>query len=263
MKPRAVACLSTLGALLLVGCGDDLTEPVEIDSEWRGQIAQGDRIEIKGVTGAIIATGASGNEVVVTTTKTAQQSNPSSVTIEVVEHSEGVTICAVYPDVPGQAPNECAPGDQGNMSVSDNDVQVNFTVRVPAGVEFVGTTVAGDIMATDLQSDAFVTTVAGNATVTTTGIGEATTVTGSVTADIRATDWGQDLAFSSVTGNIAVTIPFDANAEVVATVVSGIITSDFPLTRVSDSRVEGTIGNGTWKLTLSTVTGNVALHQSL
>jgi hypothetical protein len=261
MKPKVSACLSTLAALLLFGCGDDVTGPVEIDSEWSGQIDQGKSIEIKGVIGSITATATSGNEVRVSVVKTGQQSDPASVTIEVVEHSDGVTICAVYPDVPGQAPNECAPGGQGHMSVDNNDVDVAFTVLVPAGVDFIGTTVAGDVIATDLQSDVFATIVSGNATITTTGIALATTVTGSITADIRSTDWGQDLAFLTVTGTIDVTIPSDANADVVATVVTGMITTDFPLTRVSEGRVEGTIGDGTWALALTTVTGNIALHE--
>jgi hypothetical protein len=67
----------------------------------------------------------------VTATKRGRRSDPGSVRIEVVEHGEGVTICAVYPDVDGRR-NECRAGDGGHMSTRDNDVNVHFTVRVPA-----------------------------------------------------------------------------------------------------------------------------------
>ena len=46
-----------------------------------------------------------------------------------------MTICAAYPDVPGQPANGCLPGDEGSTHVEDNDVRVDFTVSVPAGVD--------------------------------------------------------------------------------------------------------------------------------
>ena len=62
-------------------------------------------------------------------------------------HAGGVTICAVYPSRDARKPNECPPGDGGRMNVQNNDVSVRFTVRVPAGVTFVGKTVNGEIEA--------------------------------------------------------------------------------------------------------------------
>ena len=66
-----------------------------------------------------------------------------------MRHADGVTICAVYPNVDGRAPNTCEPGG-GQMNVRDNDVSVNFTVRVPAGVRFSGNTVNGKVEAHNL-----------------------------------------------------------------------------------------------------------------
>ena len=78
--------------------------------EWRGQMAPGHGIEIKGINGSVRAVAARGNEVEVTATRTARRSNPADVRFEVVPHAGGVTICAVYPAGPGQPPNECQPG---------------------------------------------------------------------------------------------------------------------------------------------------------
>ncbi len=161
MKSIRWVASSILVAAALSGCGgDDPTGPNgngngpnDLEFEFTGTIAPGDRIEIKGVRGEITAALASGNQVEVRATKSAQQSDPAEVTIEVVEHSEGVTICAVYPDVPGEPPNECLPGDEGSMSVeAGNDVQVDFTVSVPAGVVFVGRNFSGNVEASDLET---------------------------------------------------------------------------------------------------------------
>src|SRR2546421_4047570 len=44
-------------------------------------------------------------------------------------------------------------GDGGHMNVRDNDVTVDFTVRVPTGVRFLGKTVNGEVEAAVLSSD--------------------------------------------------------------------------------------------------------------
>jgi hypothetical protein len=250
---------AAVSATLAVACTDS-TSPGEESFEWRGQIAAGDRIEIKGVNGGILAQGTTANEVVVSAVKTSQQSDVSEVRIDVVSHANGVTICAVYPDVPGQPPNECLPGDQGSMSVEGNDVNVAFDVSVPMDVVFVGRTVNGDVIADGLGANGFVMTVNGDAAVTTSGLGEATTVNGSVDASIGLPDWDRDLGFLAVNGNVTVTIPAATNAEVRLTTVNGSITSDFPLTEVSPVNYQGTIGTGGRVLTATTVNGGVVLR---
>ena len=96
-------------------------------------MAGGRRVEIKGVNGGIDATGGPATEVEVTAVKRARTSDPGEVKIEVVEHADGVTICAVYPTPTRRPPNECKPGEGGRMSTRDNDVNVEFEVRVPRG----------------------------------------------------------------------------------------------------------------------------------
>ncbi len=126
---------------------------------WHGSVAQGKRIEIRGINGRISATASTGGEVEVTADKHGRHDDPADVRIEVVNSDQGVTICAVYP---GRG-NTCAPGG-GRMNVHDNDVQVDFTVKVPHGVAFDGNTVNGDIDATALEGPADVETVNGSIT---------------------------------------------------------------------------------------------------
>src|SRR4029450_10081304 len=86
-----------------------------------------------GVNGGSDATAAAGAEAEVSAFKRARRSNPDEVEIKVVEHAGGVTICAVYPSS-GRGANTCEPGEGGHMHTRDNDTNVEFTVRVPAGV---------------------------------------------------------------------------------------------------------------------------------
>src|SRR5204863_2098886 len=153
---------------------------------WKGKVAPGKAIEIKGVNGDVRAVAGSG-DVEVTAVKHARRSDPDEVKIEVVQHEDGVTICAVYPS-DGRRENSCDAGDGGHMSVRDNDVTVDFTVRVPAGVRFVGRTVNGDVGAADLTGDVEANTVNGSIRISTAGYAEAQTVNGEIVASLgRAT----------------------------------------------------------------------------
>lgn len=234
------------------------------DFSWHGSIPQGQSIEIKGVNGDIRADAAGGNDVEVTAEKHARRDDPASVQIKVVPHAGGVTICAVYPSRDGARPNECQPGDGGRMNVQNNDVTVHFTVRVPAGVAFVGKTVNGQVDATHLNGDVTLSTVNGSATFSTTGSGSARTVNGSIRGEMGRADWSDRLEMSTVNGGITLTLPASLNTDVRATTVNGDIDTDFPMTitgKVSRRRVEGTIGGGGRVLSLETVNGSITLKR--
>jgi hypothetical protein len=248
-----------VAALALACNSDGVTGPREETFDWSGQIVQGNRIEIKGIIGGIIASATTGNEVVVSGVKRGTDSDPASVRIVVLTHAEGVTICALYPDVPGRPPNECLPGLAGSMSKDeDNDVEVTFTVSVPAGVDLRGQTVTGSLDAAGLQSDVEFLTVTGDVLVTTTEVAEATVVTGNIIASIGLLGFGDDLSFAAVTGNVSVTIPTATNADVQLSTVTGTVTSDFALNQTPGG-LAGTLGSGGATLNLATVTGNVSL----
>ena len=131
------------------------------DFQWRGNVRPGGTIEVKGVNGDVTAVPASGPDVEVTAERKARRNNPEDVRLEVVEHADGVTICAVYPSKDANQPNECRPGTQGRMNVQNNDVSVRFVVHVPAGVRFDGRTVNGDVDAQGLNGPVALATVNG------------------------------------------------------------------------------------------------------
>src|SRR6266536_1229595 len=159
MRIAILALLPAVAALTLV----PRAAAAQDEFHWKGKVAPGKAIEIKGVNGDVRAVAGSG-DVEVTAVKHARRSDPGEVKIEVVQHEDGVTICAVYPS-DGRRENTCEAGDGGHMNVRDNDVTVDFTVRVPAGVRFVGTTVNGAItleLPADLSTEVRATTVNGD-----------------------------------------------------------------------------------------------------
>jgi hypothetical protein len=249
-------------------------DPVSADSSrpesrqeefrWHGSMAPGRAIEVKGVNGAVRAEAASGSEVEVTATKSGRRSDPQQVEIRVVEHADGVTVCAVYPSDNPSEPNECQPGQGGRMNLRNNDVRVEFTVRVPSGVRFIGRTVNGEVKAVSLGSDAAAYTVNGSIQISTGGQAQAQTVNGSVTASLGAMSWSEPLKFETVNGSITVEIPAGINTQFQMDTVNGQISTDFPLTiqgRINPKHIAGTIGSGGRELLLKTVNGSIQLRR--
>ena len=271
----AVACASAAGK------PSTAAPPVVVqqgnDYRWSGPIARGKSVEVKNISGDIEAVLAAGNQVEVVARKSARRSDPASVNIQAVEHDGHVTICAVYP-TPARSwrhrdksssdagPNECRPGDEGRMNVHDNDVQVDFIVRVPADVAFLGRTVNGSIVATSLKSDVEAYSVNGRIGVSTSGVAVAESVNGSIEATLGATKWREPLDYRTVNGSITLNLPANVNAEVRAETMNGGITSDFPITiqssRRRGRRIAGSIGAGGRELHLSTVNGSIRIRKA-
>lgn len=154
---------SGIAMLVLVAAASSAAAQQTADFRWTGRLAPGGRLEVKGVNGDIRAVAASGNEIVVTAAKRARRSDPEDVKIEVVQFDGGVTICAVYPTpMRARRENVCEPGDAWHSSTENNDVKVDFEVQVPAGIEFAGQTVNGEMSAEGLKGDVKASSVNGD-----------------------------------------------------------------------------------------------------
>jgi hypothetical protein len=254
---------TAIAGLALFGCLSSAA--AQSDFQWRGRLTPGQTVEIKGINGDVRAVAASTPEVEVTAIKSARRGSPADVRIEVVPNAGGVTICAVYPDTAGRSPYNCAPASQGRSEDrdKDNDTVVNFTVRVPTEIGFVGRTVNGQIEADSLQSNVEGHTVNGSVRLSTTGLALASTVNGSITASMGRADWQAGARFSTVNGSITLNLPSVVNAELRADIVHGSLASDFPVTVTSQlddrRRLRGTLGSGGPELRLSTVNGSIKL----
>jgi hypothetical protein len=229
--------------------------------QWAGQLSPGQSVEIKGVNGPIHAEPSPSGQVEVSAIKSGRRSDPAAVRIEVVPHANGVTVCAVYPDVDGE-PNRCAAGRGGRMNTRDNDVKVEFTVKVPAGANLVARTVNGGVDVRDLDGRVDIATVNGSVDFSTQGTGTAKTVNGSIRGKLGRTDWSDTIELETVNGSIVLDLPVGADADVDARTVHGRIESSLPLTlkEASSRSLRGTLGAGGRGLSLGTVNGSITLR---
>jgi hypothetical protein len=231
---------------------------------WQRRLSPGSTLEIKGVYGDVHAEVAASDEAEVIGVKSAKHSDPGAVELKVLEHADGVTICALYPGGDGAGPNECRPGEEGRMHVHDNDVRINFTVRVPRGVRFVGRTVNGDVEARSLRSNVEAYAVIGNVRISTSGYAQAKTINGSIDASLGTADWLGRLTFQTVNGALTITLPAGVGTEIQASTVNGDIASEFELRRASASgnkNLSGVIGEGGRQLFLKTTNGAIKLRR--
>lgn len=268
----SVALATTLAGPAAAGEGywvsifHDLVEGPARTSEfrWQGRVAAGRTIEIKGVNGSIQATASSGDEVEVVATRRGRRSDPDRVQIKTFEHEGGITVCALYPSTDSARPNECLAGGKGRMNSKNNDVNVEFVVKVPAGVRLAARTVNGAIEASGLSADVDAETVNGSVTVQTSGVARAQTVNGSVQASMGRADWSSDLEIKTVNGSIRITLPPAASTTVDAETVNGSIVSDFSVSdgTVTRRRLTGTIGGGERAMSLETVNGSIHIGQA-
>lgn len=261
MERLASMMMAVCGVVLLAGTAAGQ----KTDSfQWSGVVPAGGSLEIRGVNGDIVAEPAAGSQVQVRAAKTGRKSDPREVRIEVVQDAQGVLLCAVYPSRDERRPNRCA-REGYRASTHDNDVQVDYTVQVPAGVRLVAQTVNGAVRASGLTGDVEATTVNGKIELATAGAASAQTVNGSIEAHLGGS-WEGARAFQTVNGSVTLTLPADARVDVSGRTVNGGLKTDFPLTIQANRSwgprsFEGTIGGGGGGLAIQTVNGAIHLRR--
>lgn len=246
-----------LGTLLLTITVTATAAAQDDTFRWKKVIPAGQTVEVRGISGDVRATAATGNEVEVVARKSGRDAD--EVRIEVEERADGVVICTVYHDG-----SSCDGDRHRGDGHRDSDAQVDFEVKIPRGVKFTGRSVSGDVEATGLDARVNAGTVSGRVRVSTSDIANASSVSGSIRVRMGRSDWQGDLRFSTVSGDIDIEFARDLNADVELTTVSGDLNSDWPLTMSATGRrnIRGRIGSGGRELTFSTVSGSVDLRKA-
>lgn len=254
----AIATLAASPAFALSG------QNAEEEFNWSGAVAAGNHIEIQNLNGAISAEYTSGSEVEVIAHKEGPRDDIEDVTIEVVEHANGVTICSVYANTDGRR-NVCGPGKDADLSNNGkNKTHVTFTVKVPAGVELIADTMNGRITADGMRSNLYLATMNGAINADSTGWVNAETMNGAVDVVMGSADWTGELELSSMNGAVEVALPDGANVEIDAETMNGRVSSDFDEVEVRGRRrnyANGTIGSGGRDLEVSTMNGSIRIRR--
>ncbi len=242
--------------------------------EWSARMERGQTLEVIGISGDIRAVRAEGGTAAVTARKRGRRGDFEDVTIEVVEDGGHVVVCVLY-DRGRRSRDSCDYNDRsdhwdgwgrrsGRRSI---DVSVDFEVSVPAGVEFIGSMVSGDVEVRDVASEVTATSVSGDVYVSTTEVAWGTTVSGSIDIEMGSDAW-DDLHFSTVSGDITLILPPGIDTEVEFESLSGDFRADFDVRiesrrdRWLGSRFRGTIGDGGRQLSFNTVSGDVRLREA-
>lgn len=284
------APLFAVGGLLLAGSA---LAQGERQFEFRRELAAGKRFHLSNVIGDVVVTGGSGRTVEVTAVKKqGRHGDPEDVTVEVVELDDGVALCVRYPFTgrrrstsSSKSKNPCSwEGGSWSGNGDRNDTEVNFTVRVPAGLILDIGTVSGDVAGERLDGELDLSSVSGDVRLeggqgpsidleTVSGDVDLLKVTSkevsgrTVSGDIVFEGpvlGGGTYDFATTSGDITLRLPDRPNATMSAATFSGGFSSDLPVnqdaSRRHRHRFAATWGSGSARLDLESLSGDVTIR---
>jgi hypothetical protein len=232
---------------------------------WQGSLNAGQTLELINTNGEINASGASGGGARVEGVGS-RSDGDDGLFIEVVEYSDGVTICAVY--ARDKAPGRC---HRGGVSSESGDwwhghrAKINFDAQVPRGVRLNAMTTNGRVHCLNLQSVVQAATTNGDVEVSTSEWASAKTTNGGVRVSMGKANWSGELELLSTNGAVEVTLPASAEFQVHAGTTNGSIDTDFPVTvqgKFGPKSLSGTVGAGGRELRVATTNGGIELKKS-
>lgn len=231
---------------------------------YRARIRPGQVVWVRDLRGSIAVEPGRGESLEVVAVRQFSGSDPQSVRLVTVPTHDGIAICALWGD---STAGRCGSGDDYNAgSAHDNDVGVEFTVRLPRGVPIHATTVTGSIRVVGATAPVVAGTVDGEIDAETIGGPvQAFSVNGDVRAAVRGFADTGAVKVTTVNGSVTLELPADVDARVSANTVNGDITSDFPLTtsgKLVAHHAHGVIGDGGRRIELNAVNGSVRLARS-
>jgi hypothetical protein len=235
------------------------------DFHWQGNLKAGQTLEVINRNGEIEASGATHDAALVDGSKSSSFGADKDLFIEVVEYSDGVTICAVY--AKDAAPGRCHRGGVSSESREwhGHHAKLNFIVQVPRGVLFNALTTNGNVNCRDLNSVVKASTTNGNVEVSTSEWASASTTNGGVRVAMGNAQWTGELLLTSTNGSVNVKLPAAAAFTLNAATTNGGIHTDFPITvegSFNSKELSGTVGAGGRGLKVATTNGGIDLRKN-
>ena len=256
--------------LLMSGSGAHPQEKrtifTESDFHWHAKLAPGQTLEIVGRNGEIEANGTSEDSTQVNATKRGHGEAEQEAFIEVVEYSDGVTICAVY--AREAKPGRCHRGGVDSESTNfwhNSRSKITFSAKVPHGVILKAETTNGDIRARDLYSIMHANTTNGSVEISTSEWASCHTTNGHLGVTMGKANWDGEIDLATTNGGITVSLPASAQFSVRASTTNGSIRTDFPITvqgTFGTKNISGTVGSGGRELKLATTNGGIEVRKS-
>ena len=229
------------------------------------RVPAGQWLRIRNVIGEVNVRPASGDRVEIVATKSWRRGDPSMVRIESRKSPDGsILVCAFWTE--NATCDESGYRSRGEgRSHRNNDIAVDFEVRLPKGVHVGAWSVNGEVSVEGATAEVNAGSVNGSVDATSSGGPvQASSVNGTVHARMGRVGNDQDLTFSSVNGNVIAEFAEDIDAQIELSTVNGRFQTDWPVTitgRVDPRHLRATIGKGGRRIRLSTVNGNVELRK--
>ncbi len=268
---RTVALAALVATLALVAA------PVAVAAQGREsqrnaftlseRVPQGQWIRVRNLNGDLRVRSSSSDKVEITATKSWRRGDPKDVRIETRRAGDGsILVCAFWTEnATCSESNYESHNDGGGRRGRDNDVAVDFEIRVPRGVKVGVWGVNGGVSVDGATSEVLASSVNGSVdAVSVGGPVQASTVNGSVHATMGRLEGDQDLEFSTVNGSVVAEFTGDVDANIDLSTVNGRFQTDWPVTitgRIDPRHLRATLGKGGRRIRLSTVNGNVELRK--
>jgi Putative adhesin len=256
----ASALAVALIALAAAGC-DIVTADLrhEESATWQKTytLDANGRVEIGNINGRIRAEPAEGNTVEIVATKKARGATPEQAKASLERATIAETVTS------GHVKVETKVTRMTGIVINGGNLQVEYTVKIPAGAEARLTTTNGGITVTGLKGRVFAeTTNGGVETRAVSGQLEASTTNGGLDIDLAAVaDGGVKLECTN--GGITVRLPRDAKATISASVTNGGIASgSLPIDITGENnrrRLEGRLNGGGPRLQIEGTNGGITL----
>jgi hypothetical protein len=257
---------AALSVLVLASSATAQQRAASDDFTWQGRVPAGEWLQVRNINGGITVDRATGDQVEVVATKRWRRGNPADVRIETTRYGSGnqsALVCAIW-----HAETTCDERGYHNQPRrwnNDNDVSVDFLVKLPAGVRAELTSVNGTIRVVGASAEIIAETVNGGIDAATSiGPIRAETVNGDITVRMDALRGNDDLSFETVNGDVTAILPANFQGDVELETVNGRLYTDFPITvqgRFNPRHMRATIGSSERSLKLATVNGSVRLEK--
>jgi hypothetical protein len=261
--------LRTLSLAALLAPAVLAAQDRQSDRTWTlsERVPAGQWIRVRNLNGDLSVRASNSDKVEITATKRWRRGDPKDVRIETTKSSDGsILVCAFWTEDATCSEDSYKSNSRNDgWRRRDNDVSVDFDIRVPEGVKVGVFGVNGGVSVEGASSEVRAATVNGSVDATSMGGPvQANTVNGSVHATMGRFDGDQDLSYSTVNGTVIAEFAGDVDAEIDLSTVNGRFQTDWPVTisgRIDPRRLKATLGKGGRRIRMSTVNGNVELRK--